>query len=152
MFSQGSTGPVIEQLEGRRLFSAGIESVHGFIAPDGSPYLYGKYNLTLLADPGDPRQFAESHVVTIKRHDGPSFSGWAWGGKRQQIKGSWNKTFNDYHFEVLATNSTGRVTNRGTMYMSWDASAQEFKGHWAYHRGSTKFMDAEFVLVKAPTV
>ena len=151
MFSHGSIAPMIEQLEGRQLFSAGIESAHGFIAPDGSPYLYGKYVLTLNAAGNDPRQFAETHVVTIKRHDGPSFGGWMWGGKRQQVKGSWNSTFNDYHFEVLATSSTGRVTNRGTMYMSWDPATQQFNGHWAYHRGKANFVDATFTLAKPPT-
>jgi hypothetical protein len=142
---------MLEQLEARQLFSAGIESAHGFVAPDGSPYLYGKYVLALQSAADDPRQVTETHVVTIKRHDGPSFGGWMWGGKRQQIKGSWNASDDSYHFEVLTFGSTGRMTNRGTMVMSWDPSAQTFTGHWAYHRGKQHFGLADFTLSKPPT-
>lgn len=70
MFSQRACGPLVERLEERRLFSG------HFVAPDGSPYLYGRYTMTLNADPSDPTQFSEGHVVTIKKHDGPSFGGW----------------------------------------------------------------------------
>ena len=149
MSSHAASVPMIESLEGRRLFSAGIESVHGFVAPDGSPYLYGRYTMTLNSNPSDPVQFNESHIVTIKRHDGPSFGGWVWGGKRQQLKGSWNSSFNDYHFSVELTSSTGRVVNRGTMIMHWNGVNQDYEGFWAYHRGKAHYV-ANMTLVKSP--
>jgi hypothetical protein len=144
MYSHASSGPMVEQLEGRQLFSAGIESVHGFIAPDGSPYLYGKYTMTLhsgfesVTGAPDPTPFAESHVVTVKRHDGPSFSGWIWGGKRTKMRGSWNSAKDQWQFSLEFTSSTGRITRKANMSMVWDG--QEYVGTWFYHSHGQHYM------------
>lgn len=150
MRSHHTCGPMIEGLEGRRLFSAGVESVNGFVAPDGSPYLFGKYTMTLNANPNDPHQFSESHLVTIKRHDGPSFGGWVWGGKRRQLKGSWDAKNDMWHFSMEQTSSTGRITNRGTMVARWNPVDQAYEGFWAYWQHNVKY-DAVMKLAKVPT-
>lgn len=153
MFSQRASVPMIEQLEGRRLFSAGIESVHGFIAPDHSPYLYGKYTMTLNAAASDPKQFSETHTVTIKRHDGPAFAGWIWGGKRRQLKGSWDAKDDMWRFSMELTSSTGRMVNRGTMVAWWNPVKQDFEGFWAYRHNGVKYnYDAQpaMTLTKVP--
>ena len=149
MFSQRSSVPMVEQLEGRRLFSAGIESVHGFIAPDGSPYLYGKYTLNIQTNPADPHPSSESHLVTIKRHDGPAFGGWVWGGKRTLLKGSWDKTLNMWRFSLEFTTSTGRITHKGQMAAVWDATTQRYEGIWGYVNHGHHF-DGGMVLTKIP--
>ena len=149
MFSQGASVPMVEQLEGRRLFSAGIESVHGFLAPDGSPYLYGKYTLSLSANAADPQQFSESHVVTIKRHDGPAFGGWVWGGQRRKLKGSWDAKIDMWRFSMELTSDTGRMVNRGTMVAQWNPNDQAYEGVWAYWHHNVKY-EAAMKLAKAP--